>query len=279
MWPRRGEVRYLLNGAFYTLAWGETGNPAAPPVVCVHDLTRTGRDFDALADALADRFRVVCPDLPGRGRSQWLGEPSLYEPASYVQALSHLLGVLERPVAWVGTGLGGILGMVVASSVGQPITRLVLNDAGPFIPSNGLARVRELLRQPTVFPDMPTLERRLRALHGMAGRLTDTQWAHLARYSARLLPDGRVAFHYDPALVKPIIETPPHDQHLWAFWDRIRVPVLVLRGEASDLLDPITLARMEQAGASSLTVPDTGHAPALMDAATIGAVRRFLLDR
>jgi pimeloyl-ACP methyl ester carboxylesterase len=277
MWPRRGEVRYLLGGAFHALAWGETGSPSAPPVICLHGLTRTGRDFDVLADALADRFRVICPDLPGHGRSEWLPEATLYEPASYVQALSHLLGTLERPAMWVGTGLGGIVGMVVAASAGHPVTRLVLNDVGPFIPANGLARLRERLRGPIEFADMLALERRLRVLHAAAGKLSDAQWAHLARYSARPMPDGRVAFHYDPALARPIRETAPNDQHLWAFWDCIRIPTLALRGEASDMLDPITLARMEQSGARSLTIADAGHAPALLDGPTIAAVRGFLL--
>ncbi len=107
---RTGAVHYLLAGAFHRMAWVEFGDPAAPPVLCVHGLTRTGRDFDVLAEALSDRFRVICPDLPGRGASDWLPDPALYQPLSYVQALAHLLAVIGRPVMWVGTSLGGICG-------------------------------------------------------------------------------------------------------------------------------------------------------------------------
>ena len=276
MWPRRGEVRYLLHGAFHRLAYVETGNPAAPPVLCVHDITRTGRDFDVLAEALADEFRVILPDLPGHGGSDWLADAALYRPASSVQALSHLLAAIGRPVAWLGTGLGGVCGMVAAAAPGNPVTRLVLNDVGPLIPAAGQARLRETLRERAVFADMKALERRLRALHAGYGRLSDAQWAHLARFSARRMPDGRITFHYDPAIARPILEHEITDQNLWAFWDHVRVPCLVLRGEVSEMLEAITVARMQQSGAHALSVPGAGHAPALMDGPSIAWVRAFL---
>jgi pimeloyl-ACP methyl ester carboxylesterase len=276
MWPRRGEVHYLLHGAFHRLAYAETGNPAAPPLLCVHDLTRTGRDFDVLAEALADEFLVILPDLPGRGSSGWLPDAALYHPATYVQALSHLLAVIGRPVAWLGTGLGGVCGMVAAASPGAPLTRLVLNDVGPLIPAAGLARVRDMFRQQAVFADMKALDRRLRMLHTGFGPLTDAQWAHLLRYSARRMPDGRVTFHYDPAIGKAILEQETTEQDLWAFWARVRVPTLVLRGETSPMLEPETVARMQASGAQAMIVPGAGHAPALTDAPTIARIRGFL---
>jgi len=276
MFPRRGEVQYLLHGAFHRLAYVETGNPAAPKLLCVHDLTRTGRDFDVLAEALSDQFHVILPDLPGHGGSDWLPDAALYHPASYVQALSHLLAAIAAPVAWLGTGLGGVCGLVIAASPGQRLTRLVLNDVGPLIPAAGQARVRDSFRQPAVFADMAALERRLRALHAGYGRLSDADWAHLARYSGRLLPNGRIGFHYDPAIARPILEQDTTDQDFWAFWTHMRIPSLVLRGEASDLLEPATVARMQASGAHALLVPGVGHAPALMDAPSIAAVRNFL---
>jgi pimeloyl-ACP methyl ester carboxylesterase len=276
MWPRRGEVRYLLHGAFHRLAFVETGSPAAPPLLCVHDLTRNGRDFDPLAEALSDEFRVILPDLPGRGGSDWLPDPALYHPASYVQALAHLLAVIGRPVAWVGTGLGGICGMVVASAPGQAVTRLVLNDVGPLIPAPGQARIRDTFRQQSVFPDLKALDRRLRVIHSGFGRLTDAQWAQLARYSARRLPDGRIAFHYDPAIGKPILEHDTTDQDFSAFYSRVAVPRLVLRGETSDMLDAATVTRMQAGGAQARVVAGAGHAPMLVDPPTIAAIRAFL---
>jgi pimeloyl-ACP methyl ester carboxylesterase len=276
MWPRPGEVRYLLNGAFYRMAYVECGNPAAPAVVCVHGLTRTGRDFDVLAEALSDRFRVICPDLPGRGASDWLPDGALYNPVSYVQALSHLLAAIQTPVMWVGTSLGGICGMAIAAAPGQPIVRMVLNDIGPHIPAAALARIRDYISDAPEFADLAELEMHLRRVHAPFGRLTDAQWAHLARTSARTLANGRLALHYDPAIAAPIRATLPVDADMWAWWEKIAIPVLALRGVDSDLLLPDTLERMRKSGAAVLEVPDCGHAPALMDEPTIAAIRRFL---
>ncbi len=274
--PRAGSVRYLLGNAFYSLAYVEQGSQDAPPVVCVHGLTRTGRDFDVLAEALSDRFRVICPDLPGRGDSDWLPDAQLYQPPSYVTALVHLLAAIGRPVAWVGTSLGGIVGIAVAAAIGNPITRLVLNDVGPQIPSAAMRRIRDYVARTPIFPDQISLERHLREIHAPFGPLTDAQWEHLALTSARPLPDGRVAVHYDPGIAKPLRTAMFADVDLWPWWERISVPVLALRGEFSDLLPPATLARMARSGAQTLTVAGCGHAPALMDDATIGAVRAFL---
>jgi pimeloyl-ACP methyl ester carboxylesterase len=274
---RKGDVRYLLSGAFYKMAWVETGNPAAPPVVCVHGLTRNGRDFDPLSEALSSDFRVISPDLPGRGASDWLPDATLYQPLSYVQALSHLLAVIGRPVMWVGTSLGGICGMGIAAAPGQPITRLILNDIGGFIPAAALARIRAYIDQHPDFLDLRSLERHLRLIHAPFGALTDAQWEHLARNSFRTRSDGRLVLHYDPAIALPIIGAEPADQDLWAMWQRITIPRLVIRGETSDLLDAATFARMQESGARGLIVPGAGHAPALMDAATIAVIRAFLL--
>jgi len=278
MIPRVGEIRYLLAGAFYRMVYYEFGNPDAPPVVCVHGLTRTGRDFDALAAGLADRFRVIAPDLPGRGGSSWLPDASLYEPPSYVQALSHLLAALGKPVYWVGTSLGGLCGMMIAAGLGHPIRKLVLNDVGPFIPANAIRRIRDYMNgvRPE-FPDILALEAHLRHVHEEFGLLTDAQWEHLAKTSARILPDGRVAFHYDPGIAKPIRSTLAINTDLWPLWERIKIPVLAIRGERSELFLPQTLARMQASGAEALIVKDAGHAPALMDFPTIRAIRDFLL--
>lgn len=275
MQPRPGATRYLLAGAFRVMAHVEWGPPDAPAVVCVHGLTRTGRDFDALAEALADRFRVICPDLPGRGASDWLPDGALYQPPGYVVALAHLLAVVGRPVGWVGTSLGGICGMMVAAADGQPITRMVLNDVGPHIPADALRRIRGYVGEMPAFDDVGGLEAHLRRVHAPFGRLSDAQWAHLARTSARARPDGRVTLHYDPRIAEPIVAAEPADADLWPLWARIGVPVLAIRGEASDLLLPETLDRMAAGGATPLVVPDAGHAPALTDAPTIGAIRDF----
>jgi len=274
--PRPGETRYLLAGAYYRMAHTAWGDPAAPTVLCVHGLTRTGRDFDPLARSLSRRFHVVCPDLPGRGASDWLPDAALYEPASYVQALSHLLAQLGGPVMWIGTSLGGICGMMVASSVGQPIARLVLNDVGPTIPAAALRRIRDYMRTTQQFDTLWALEQHIRTIHAPFGRLTDAEWAHLAETSARPLPNGRWALHYDPGIATPIRKQVPFTVELWQWWDKIRVPVLAIRGAESDLLLAPTLDRMARTGAATLTVPGAGHAPALMDAPTIERIASFL---
>jgi pimeloyl-ACP methyl ester carboxylesterase len=275
MQPTETEIPYLLAGRFYRLALTCWGDAANKPVVCVHGLSRQGRDFDELARALADRFYVVCPDLPGRGRSEWLAEPGLYAPPNYVVALGHVLAHLSRPVLWVGTSLGGICGMLLAAAPGAPIERMVLNDIGPFLPKAALGRIADYVSDIPTFDDMAGLEAHLRRVHATFGPLTDAQWGHLARHSGRTLPDGRVTLHFDPAMTIPLTASKPVDLDLWPVWEAIRAPMLTLRGETSDLLLPDTLVRM---GGKSQThvVAETGHAPALMDTPTIGVVTRFL---
>ena len=268
------ELPWLHGTRFRRLAWAEWGDKDAPPVLCVHGLTRNGRDFDPLAAALADAFRVICPDLPGRGRSEWLGEAAEYQPAVYVQALAHLLAVIGRPVAWVGTSLGGICGMMVAAAAGAPVTRLVLNDLGPTIPQAALARISAYLREAPLFADVADAEAWMRRVHAPFGALTDSQWRALAVHSVRKLPDGRLAPHYDPAIAR--FPTPTADLDLTPFWSRVTVPVLAIRGMESDLLPPDVLARMQAEGAVALEVAGAGHAPALMDAPTMASVRKFL---
>lgn len=274
---RQGFVPYLLGSAFHRLAFVEFGNPAAAAVLCIHGLTRNGRDFDPLAESLADRFHVICPDLPGRGQSDWLPDSALYQPGSYVIALGHLLAWLNKPVVWIGTSLGGICGMMMAATPGAPITRLVLNDIGPSIPASALGRIRDYMTTtPEYFANHADVERYLRRVHAPFGPLTDAQWAHLAYYSARRLDGGGLALHYDPAIATPIIASTPMTADLSPIWQQIRVPVLAIRGESSDLLTEETFAAMEADGATGLTIADTGHAPALMDAPTIGLIRDFL---
>ncbi|HEX3576560.1 MAG TPA: alpha/beta hydrolase [Rhodopila sp.] len=280
--PRAGSIPYLLAGKFHRLAFEEWGDAGAPPVVCVHGLTRNGRDFDVLARALSPAWRVVCPDLPGRGHSDWLDDPMLYQAQHYVTALAHLLAWIGRDVAWIGTSLGGICGMVIAAADGAPISRLVLNDVGPFIPAEALRRIRDYMvasgDSPMMsrFPDIETVERHLRIIHAPFGPLSDAQWTALARNSARALPDGRFAMHYDPRIAEPLRGTDPVDVDMWSFWDRIRVPRMVIRGETSDILLRETAARMEASGALVYQVPETGHAPALLDPPQIEVIRSFL---
>ena len=272
-----GEVPYLLNGVFRRVGYVTWGDPVKDPVICLHGLTRTGRDFDALASALSDEFFVICPDLPGRGASEWLPTGSLYQPATYIVAIGHLLAAIQRPVMWIGTSLGGIVGMAIAAAERTPVTKLVLNDVGPFVPHAGLLRIRDIVREETPeFDSIDELEAYLRRAHAPFAPMTDADWAHLARTSARVLPDGRFTLHYDPKIAEPIKANNPGDTDLWQLWSAIKAPVLAIRGACSDMLTPDTLARMREDGAQTLEIPDAGHAPSLNDAPTIERIRDFL---
>ncbi|MBU6426462.1 MAG: alpha/beta fold hydrolase [Rhodospirillales bacterium] len=281
---RAGSVNYLFGARFYKMAFVEFGNPAAPAVVCVHGLTRTGRDFDALAEALSDRFHVICPDLPGRGKSDWLPDGISYQPATYVVALAHLLAQINKPVAWVGTSLGGICGMMIAAAQNTPVTRLVLNDIGPHIPAAALARIRDyMVAAPERFASLAALTKHVREVHAPFGALSDAQWAHLARFSARQVMDptgeGKtIAMHYDPKIAEPIRATVPLDVDMWPVWDMIHLPRLVIRGAESDLLLPDTYSRMQDEGAEGYVVQNAGHAPALMDYESQARIKAFLLE-
>jgi pimeloyl-ACP methyl ester carboxylesterase len=274
MQPREHELAYLLNGAFHRLAFTAWGNPHAQPVVCVHGLTRQGRDFDAMAEALSDSYYLLCPDMPGRGRSGWLPDPWLYAPSIYVVALSHLLAFIDRPVIWVGTSMGGILGMLLAATPGNPITRMVLNDIGPFIPQAALARIQSYIGAQPHFADVRAAETYLRGVHAPFGKLTDAQWRSIAEHSVRPVQNG-LALHFDPAMTVPVLGTPAQDADMWPVWANIDIPMLTLRGAQSDLLLAETLHQMSEKSAIH-TVPDCGHAPALMDAPTIEVIRKFL---
>ena len=274
---REGSVRWLSPVGFFTMRWWEWGPADGAPVVCVHGLTRSGRDFDALARALAAAGRrVICPDLPGRGASDWLPDPMLYQPPVYIGALSHLLARIDGPVDWVGTSLGGICGMAIAATPGNPIRRLVLNDIGAFVPREAMARIRDYMGHEPVFPDLDSLEAHLREVHAPFGPLTDAQWRHLAETSARRADDG-VALHYDPAIGAPILSHEAQALDMTALWAAVRLPVLVIRGAHSDTLLPETAAEMAARPNVELAeVAQAGHAPALMDAEQIGLVAGFL---
>ncbi|MCX8134435.1 MAG: alpha/beta hydrolase [Roseococcus sp.] len=277
MSPRAGQLRADLPGGPVLLRWTEWGPPEGAPVLCVHGLTRNGRDFDALAMELARRGRrVLCPDMPGRGHSSWLADGALYAVPSYLAVLAPLLEALGEH-DWVGTSMGGLIGMGLCATPGARMRRLVLNDIGPFVPVAALERIRDYLSVPQRFASLDALEAYLRRVHAPFGPLSDAEWRHLAVHSARATAAGELALHYDPAIVQPML-APLADLDLWALWPAVtQRPVLVLRGESSDLLLPETAARMAESPAVRLaTIPGCGHAPALMEPAQIALVADFL---
>ncbi len=276
--PRIGGMHCPFEGGAVSLRWHEWGPPSGKPVVCVHGLTRNGRDFDVLAQALAAQGRrVICPDIPGRGISGWLPFGVLYAVPTYVGILTPLLAELGD-YDWVGTSMGGLIGMGLIALPFDRVGRMVLNDIGPFIPEAALARIRDYLsHSPPRFKDLAALEAHLRHVHAPFGKLTDAHWRHLAEHSARMSADGEMHLHYDPAIVEPM-QGQLADVDLWALWDwTVTRPVLVLRGANSDLLTAEVAMRMDEHPNTRVeTIAGCGHAPALMDAAQVKLIVDFL---
>ncbi len=285
--PRPGVVRCLSPGGFHAMAYREWGDPAAARVVvCVHGLTRNGRDFDALAAALAAAgCRVVCPDVVGRGASDWLADPAGYGLPQYLADMTVLLARLEvEAVDWVGTSMGGLIGMMLAAQPGNPLRRLVLNDVGPFLPKAALQHIAGYVGQDPRFADLAAAEAYVREVHNGFGALTDRQWRHLAETNVVAVEgvaegEGALRLRYDPGIGASFRARPVEDVDLWAVWDRITAPCLVLRGADSGLLPPETAAEMSRRGpcAEIAEIAGCGHAPALMDAGQIALVRDWLL--
>ena len=264
----------------YALSYADWGDPAAGrTIICVHGLTRNGRDFDHLATVLAQGARVLCPDVVGRGRSDPLREAQHYALPTYIAHMLQFVRQLElEEVDWVGTSMGGLIGMGVAASEGSPIRRLVINDIGPFLPKPALERINTYLGRDLRFEDLAALESHLREVHAPFGPLTDAQWLHLATHSARTMPGGRLGLAYDQRLAEPMRTGPVEDVDLWPVWDQIRCPVLVLRGTESDLLLAETAREMTERGpkAELVEFEGVGHAPALMAEDQIRVVRAWL---
>ncbi|KQP20977.1 alpha/beta fold hydrolase [Pseudorhodoferax sp. Leaf265] len=266
-------------------AWGAAD---APVVIAWHGLARTGRDMDELAAHLADRYRVICPDTIGRGLSQWSPAPrEEYCIAFYArlaEALFDALGIAQAH--WVGTSMGGAIGMACAGGLVVPgmrarVRSLVLNDNAPQLAEAAIARIRAYAGQPPAFARVTELEAFFRQAYAPYGWLSDAQWRRLTETSTRRLPDGRVTPHYDPAMVGQFVDH-PDDYLLWDAYDAIVAPVLCLRGAQSDLVLPETVAAMRGRGPGAagclqvIEVPDCGHAPALNVASQLEPVRAFI---
>ncbi|KJS38275.1 MAG: alpha/beta hydrolase [Rhodospirillaceae bacterium BRH_c57] len=281
--PRLRSVACLRAEGFRRMVYWEWGNPHNKNVVvCVHGLTRNGRDFDWLARALSDRYKVICPDVLGRGQSDWLDDPMGYSYAYYLADMATLIARTgAEQIDWVGTSMGGLIGMMLAASDNSPIRRLVLNDIGPFIPEAALERLKEYVGKDPTFPNQDEAEKYLRTVHAPFGALTDEQWKHLTQNGMRLREDGLLSPAYDPAIADPLKAQPPQDVVLWPVWDAVTCPALILRGADSDLLLPETVGEMRKRGPGCDVeeFEGVGHAPALMDADQIYTVDTWLLDQ
>ena len=283
--PRLEHVQCLDSRALHRMAYWEWGDPQNPNVlVCVHGLSRQGRDFDTLAQALAGEYRVVLPDVVGRGQSDWLTDPMGYALPAYVADMVSLLARLNaRSVDWLGTSMGGLIGLGVASLAGNPIRRLVLNDVGPTIQLDAIARIGTYLGLPMHWASLEEAADYMLSISKGFGAHTREQWLALTR--PMLKADG-AGFkpHYDPAIAVPFRAITPEiaaygQAALWKAFDAVSCPTLLLRGADSDLLTADTAAAMTQRGprAELREFANVGHAPTLIAPEQVAVVREFLL--
>ncbi len=267
----------------HRMAYRQWGDPANPRVlVCVHGLTRNGRDFDDLAAALATHYRVVCPDVVGRGQSGRLKDPAGYAIPQYVADMITLIARLDvSEVHWVGTSMGGLIGMALAGLPDTPITRLVLNDVGPIITGESLRRIGQYVGTDPTWDSFDEAQAYVRTVSAPFGPLSDAQWRHLTETSVARRADGRWGFRYDPAIAQSFrLAFAAVDIDLWPQYEAVRCPTLAVRGAESDLLRRDTWQQMAERGprARLAEIPGVGHAPMFMDAAQIAIVRDFLLQ-
>ena len=283
------------------MAYWQWGNPTAAHVVlCVHGLSRQGRDFDTLASHLVEKahgdIRVICPDVVGRGESDWLKDPLGYQIPVYAADMLALLGQLHGQFSmttldWVGTSMGGLIGMVVCGQPGLPlpvaVNKLVLNDVGPVIEWSSIVRIGTYLGAPVTFDSIQLGADGMWAISKGFGPHTPEQWLGLSHPMLRPVdgtPGSKLRLHYDPALAVPFRQatqesTLQGEKALWQLYDNISAQTLLLRGADSDLLSPATARAMGQRGPKAKLVEfaGVGHAPTLVAADQVATVASFLL--
>jgi len=280
---REGSVSCLGPHGLHRMAYTEWGDPANERVlICVHGLTRNGRDFDVLANALAGDYRVVCPDVVGRGRSDRLFFSDDYALPTYANDMMVLIARLGvDSVHWLGTSMGGLIGMFLASLPGSPISRMVLNDVGPLIALDALQRIGEYLGKAPDFADLAEAEAYVRLVCAPFGKLTDAQWRYMTVVGTRPKPGGGFEMSYDRAIAAPYQKAflEAKEVSLWPMYDAIRCPTMVLRGAQSDILLHATASEMTTRGpqAKLVEVPDVGHAPMFLEESQVRVVQDFLL--
>jgi len=278
--PRTLQFRGLSPHGFHRVVyyeWGDAANPRV--VVCVHGLGRNGRDFDVIAEALAPTHRVLAVDMPGRGLSDWLADPNDYAFPTYLATLTALVarsGAID--VDWIGTSMGGLLGIVMAAQPESPVRRLVVNDVGPQLDAAALARIGSYIGQDPTFATFAEMEAYLRRISAPFGPLHDLQWEFLTRTNVRERADGRWGLAYDPGIAVPF-RNAPAPPNLWPLWDAITCPALVLRGAESDLLTREVAQAMAMRGPKPRVIEfaGVGHAPMLLDRDQYLPVVEFLL--
>ncbi|MES2073533.1 MAG: alpha/beta hydrolase [Pseudomonadota bacterium] len=285
MQVQRKSVLCLSPSGLHQLSYKEWGDPGNPRVlICVHGVTRVADDFDAMAAALCDSYRVICPDIVGRGKSGWLRNPQHYQIPQYVSDMVTLLARADaETVDWFGTSLGGLIGMGLAALPDNPIRKLVLNDVGPTINAAAIARIGEYIGQDVRFPSFEQAAAYIKMISLSFGPHTDAEWHKLAADVLKQDSDGQWIRHYDLGLAVPIKATTPEmataaQAALWTAYDAVRCETLLVRGGESDLLSVEVAQQMTQRGprAKLVEIAGVGHAPTFVHQDQIAIVKDFL---
>ena len=280
-------VQCISPSGLHRMAYKEWGDPANPKVLlCVHGVTRVSDDFDDIARHLSSEYRVVCPDVVGRGRSDWLRNPMHYQLPLYVSDMVTLLARLNvSGVDYLGTSMGGLIAMGLASLPDNPIRKLILNDVGPVLDPVAIARISGYIGKSMRFASAAEAAAYIRSISLPFGEHTEEQWDKICSDVLRQDADGTWRRHYDLGLAQSIQATTPElaqagQNLLWAAYDAIRCPTLLLRGEHSDLLSAETALAMTQRGPRARLVEfaRVGHAPTLVQADQIAVISTFLRD-
>jgi pimeloyl-ACP methyl ester carboxylesterase len=261
----------------HAVEWGRRDSKRI--VLCAHGYSGNSRDFDYLARDLSRDAHVICPDVAGRGDSAWLASPMQYHFGQFLADIRTLLAKLDvQQVDWVGTSMGGLLGLMLASQPGSPIRRLVMNDIGAYVPLDALHHIGRNLQAPGRFASLDEVEAHMRRTHSEWGELTDEQWKHFALHGSRVTEDG-YRLHFDPQIAR-LAQPLPFSTGLffWDAWYRVRCPVLLIRGAESDVFPPGVADTMldVKPEAQLVEIAGAGHAPSLMAPQQIQVVREFL---
>lgn len=287
MQAKRKTVQCISPAGLHHMAYKEWGDPHNQNVlVCVHGVTRVSDDFDVLALALSDKYRIICPDVVGRGRSDWLPNPQLYQIPQYVSDMVSLLARLDvETVDWLGTSMGGLIGMGLASIPKNPIRKLILNDVGPALNLDAIVRIGEFIGQDVRFDTFDEAAAYIREVSISFGPHSEAQWHKLASDVLKQNKDGKWIRHYDLSLSIPVKEITPElasagEARMWAAYDSVTCQTLLVRGSESDLLTVEAAQEMTRRGpcATLVEIAGVGHAPTFVQPEQIAIARNFLLN-
>lgn len=277
------EIKYLSqcpprpHHIFYK-EWGDSSNPNA--LLCAHGLTRNSGDFDYLCRKMEDQYHIVCPDMPGRGQSDWLAKDEYHYTVYIADAIALIARLGAKKIDWIGTSMGGLMGMILAAQPNTPIRKLVINDAGPAMSRETQISIGKYAGNDDRFNTFEEVVAYFKNLYSTWGKISDEHWINLARQSSRQLPDGIFSLAYDPAIVAPLKENLDalQDVSVWPIYEAVQIPMLLLHGTESTILSSNLVEEMKQRNKNLEVIdfPGIGHAPSLTEESQVELIRTWL---